>query len=663
MIPPIVDEPEPENRSPACYRNENPNVDEFLLKKIQFHKIQQALVDRCACALGKQLARKLKPANNQNLIQRWLDQVAELESASEKIGLPPLGGVRDVRLAVVQSGVAPGLDADALATIAETLQATGALRRWIDSLPESHAELATIGNRVADLTFLANQISQAVDERGRVRDTASPRLASLRSTIDKTTTQIDIVLNRILKQSRVQRMLQYPNATFHNDRMVLPLKSEHRGRVPGIVHRTSDSGATIFVEPSEAVALNNTIISLREDERQEIGRILSALSRVVHENEDAIRSTLDAMAVFDLVRAKVEYAKSRAAICPEIADDNKLDLVNAKHPVLIELFAEEAAESKSKEPRSVVPIDVRLGEDFDVLVVTGPNTGGKTVALKTIALMAVMTQAGIPIPAGPGARMPVFKRIFFDVGDEQSLEQSLSTFSGHMSNILKMLQRADEHSLVLIDELGAGTDPDEGAAIGRAVLDELVRMKCLAVVTTHLSNLKAVAYTTDRVDNASVLFDVASLKPTYELRLGEPGNSNAITIAQRLGMPKRLVESARNHLDNRYRALSDAIAGTLQSRRDAEEARKSAREAGRQAEEFKQYYQEESAKLAEAQEEYDRWIHWVNGLTPGDEVHVKTFETNAKVIRMHLHRQTAVVSSGAMDFEVKLRDLTIPQNE
>lgn len=295
------------------------------------------------------------------------------------------------------------------------------------------------------------------------------------------------------------------------------------------------------------------------------------------------------------------------------------------------------------------------------MVITGPNTGGKSVALKTAGLIAVMAQAGIPITAAAGSCVPIYRGVFIDVGDEQSLEQSLSTFSSHLTNILAVLKKTREDSLVLIDELGAGTDPDEGAAIGRAVIDELLARRCSAMVTTHLSALKGVAYTNPRVDNAAVEFDVATLRPTYRLLLGEPGNSNAIVIAERLGMSPKLVAAAKSHLAQAHRALHDAIAGTIESRRAAEQARRQAEDARLEAERSRAAFEEEQRRLAETRAAHERWIAWVNELAPGDAVFVKTFNRPGKVVRVQLHNQKAVVATGFVEVEVPFADLDLPR--
>jgi DNA mismatch repair protein MutS2 len=636
-------------------------MDEITLRKLQFDHVTNALAAVCACHLGKKLARAIRPSPNAKQVRLWLQQVAELMAVEETHGLPPFGGMLDVRADVHEAGRASGLDAEGLARVEQTLTATGPLRRWLTTLPAEVPLLASLQHRISDLTPLATAIGEAIDPRGSVRDAASPRLASIRGAIETARRQIRVVVDRILKQPRYMRLLQYPNPTFHDDRIVLPLKAENRGRIPGIIHRTSDSGSTLFVEPAEAVELNNSIVRLRGEEQAEITRILAALSRLVHHQAEEILRALDAAAVLDLVGAKVRYARQRAALCPAINDDRYLELREARHPVLIDLHTAAVRDGRPAEP--VVPIDVRLGDDFDLLIITGPNTGGKTVTLKTIGLLAAMAQAGIPIPVGPGSTLPVYRHILIDVGDEQSLEQSLSTFSSHLSNVLAMLQEAGHESLILIDELGAGTDPDEGAAIGRAIIDELLALRCAAVVTTHVSQLKAVAFALERVDNASVEFDIESLRPTYVLRIGEPGNSNAIAIAERLGMPARMVARAQSHLADRHRALSRAIEGTLHSRRAAEEARKAANEARLEADRLRTVFEERSEKLKQAQAAYEQWMAWLMELRPGDVVYVETFGKCAKVVRMQLHKQTALVSAGSMDFEVRLSALSRPRAE
>jgi len=610
----------------------------------------------CArCELGRHLARRIQPVRSPATVKRWLDQFRQMQEAVGALGPPPFGGVRDIRQLVRQAVPPAKLEPDQLADIRQTLAATHRLRAWFDGLPSSCQELHALGQRVSDLDPIARQIDLAIDARGKVRDEATDRLRRIRATIRAAREQIDVVIERLLRSSHVLRMLQYPAATFHNDRTVLPLKVEYRGRLPGIVHRSSDSGATLFVEPSEAVELNNTIVRLRQDEHEEIGRILWHLTQLIHLNAEEILRTMTALAVLDLIGAKVALAEQYAMTCPRINDEGIIRLRGARHPLLLKMQREDR--DAGREPRQVVPIDVRLGEDFDMLVVTGPNTGGKTIALKTVGLLVLMAQAGLPIPAEEGSTLPVFDEVLIDVGDEQSLQQSLSTFSSHLSQILRMLARAKKSTLILIDELGAGTDPDEGAAIGRAVMDELLRIGAPTIITTHLGALKSVGFSRKRADNGAVEFDPASLRPLYKLRIGEPGNSNAIAIARRLGMPGRLLRAAERHLASRDRALQRAIAGTLASRRRAEQIRDEAERAKLAAERERDAYRRRAAELQAQREHFERWVRRIASLRPGDPVHVRRFDRQGTIVRMHLHKQIAVVSVGAVEMELPLAEL------
>ncbi|MHC4695597.1 MAG: endonuclease MutS2 [Planctomycetota bacterium] len=635
-------------------------MNEATSRKLEFDEVRETLAMYCGTSVGKRLARTITPATKARIVREWLGQVHELIALEEEYSPPPMGGVHDIREFVRASAFPAPLEPEALADIAETLNATAPLRAWFARIGDKAPLLQTLGERILDLSWLGTSIYEAIDPRGEVRDYASPKLAALRNSIKEGRGRIRGVFDRITRQASLTRMLQYASVTFHNDRMVLPLKAEYRGRIPGIIHRSSDSGSTLFVEPAESVELNNLIVRLREDENKEVTRILREFSQLVRDHTQAILSTLRVIGIVDLIGAKFRYAKKRSCVCPEINTDGVLDLHEARHPILIELFDAECHEGDKQ--REVVPIDVRLGDDFDILVITGPNTGGKTVTLKTIGLLAMMTQCGIPIPAGEGSTMPIYSDVYFDVGDEQSLQQSLSTFSSHLSTLLEILRNSEARSLVLIDELGAGTDPDEGAAIGRTIVAELLRLKATAIVTTHLSVLKALAYTIKRVDNAAVEFDPESLKPTFHLRLGEPGNSNALIIAKRLGMPARMVKFAKDCLSDNTRALNRAIAGTLGSRREAERARKVAREAQLEAQRERQRCEQNRVELERSRAAFEQWTQWVNTLEPGDDVFARTLNGPAKIVRMQLHKQRAVVSTGAMDIEVPLRDIQPPQN-
>lgn len=633
-------------------------MDSHTLERLEFTRIREMVAEHACSPLGRKMVMKIKPVNRQDLIQLWHRQVIEMNSLVENTGLPPFGGLHDVR-EMVRRAVPPAkLEPEEFSELADSLSAASSIYAWSRKLPETCPELRSLTASLGDFQPIVDQIRNVIDPRGRILDHATPRLSRIRSAIIDAQTQVRAVFERLLRSPLVTKWLRYSEATFHDDRLVLPLGAEHRGRVPGIIHRTSGSGATLFVEPEEAVQLNNTIISLRQDETEEIGRILWHLTHLVHANAEPVIRSLDILAILDLIATKTRFAKAYCLTCPNTGEGRILRLRTAFHPILMWLRKKQQLAGQQTHP--VVPIDLRLGEDFDLLVVTGPNTGGKTVTIKTIGLLACMSQAGLPIPADEGASLPVYRNIWIDVGDEQSLQQSLSTFSAHMTQLLRMLQRADKDTLVLIDEMGAGTDPDEGAAIGRAVVEELLRIGCHAIVTTHLSVLKSIAFMHPRADNAAVEFDIETLQPTYRLILGEPGNSNALAIAERLGMPKSIVQSACRYLSEQGRVLQKAIDGTLDVRRKAEQARMDAEISHRQTEQARKEFEIQKQELLRRQTEFETWTKAMAELRPGHTVHVRRFDREGTIVRMQLQKQTAVVSLGTLELEVPLSDLRIP---
>jgi len=636
-------------------------MDDHTLEKLDFERIRQWLARYASCALGRRLALRVWPSKKYKQVAHWLQQTEEMGAFVADAGVAPFGGVRDVR-DLVRRAVPPNkLEPAEFGEIADTLNGAANIRAWLEAAEEKFETLKHLRSRVGDLQVIRDRITKIIDSRGEVRDEASERLLRIRNEINNLRDEQRNLFDKLIKQPSITKYLQYPEATFHADRMVLPLRADQRGRVPGIVHRTSDSGQTLFVEPSQAVELNNRRLALVQQERDEIGRILWELTHLIHLNRNPLIETLDALAVLDLLNAKVKFADRFNMRLAKLNEDGRVNISHARNPVLVEMYEDAQSpdyiEPMKGQPRAVVPIDARLGEDFDIMLITGPNTGGKTAALKTVGLLSLMTQAGLPIPAATGSTLPVFNGIWIDVGDEQSLQQSLSTFSAHMERILDIIRRARKNMLVLIDELGAGTDPDEGAAIGKAIIDELLKSGCVAMITTHLGALKAIGFEAERVDNASVEFDIETLSPTYHLRIGEPGNSNAIAIASRLGMPKKLVSAAKKNLTRRGRALNKAIAGTLDARRAAEQARRDAEQARQQAARETlaalDKAREIEAKLAEA----DRWLERVVRLQPGDPVRVKKFDDPGKIVRVRIDKQKAAVSIGALEVEVPFSEL------
>lgn len=620
--------------------------------------MRELLAECAQSALGRDLALRVQPSRRPSQVELWLDQLRQFTRWIDLHGLPPFAGIRDVRPQIKRAVPPARLEPEEFADLAATLTGIERVRQYLLGAGEGFGHLAKLAERMGDFQVIAEQIHRVIDDRGKVRDEASERLGRLRREIEEAQQQIRVVFQRLLKQPSIVRLLQYPNATFHADRMVLPLKAEQRGRLPGIIHRSSDSGQTFFVEPAEAVELNNLRINLLQSEQEEIGRILWDLTHLVHLNQAECLRTMEVVAVIDLLAAKARFGQRFNMSIPQLAAENKLKLVRARNPILLAAF--EADPDKDLKKRRVVPIDVRLGDDFDVMIVTGPNTGGKTAALKTVGLLALMAQCGLPIPADAGSILPVFEDVWIDVGDEQSLQQSLSTFSAHLAQILKIVHQARKSTLVLLDELGAGTDPDEGAAIGRAIVDHLLSVRCLAMVTTHLGALKALGYEQDRVDNACVLFDIETLRPTYDLRIGEPGASNAIAIASRLGMPRKLVLSARRHLGGGYRALNRAIAGTLQARRVAERARSDADKARQDAARLTLAALDKEKALEAERQAYTAWVQRVIALQPDDPIRVRNFDRPGRIVRVRLEKQQASVDLGGMQVDVPLTDLIFP---
>ncbi len=637
-------------------------MDDHSLEKLEFDRIRDLLARHAQCNLGKSLALRIRPSKRESQVRAWLDQFVQFERYVGANGLPPFGGIRDVREMVKRAVPPAKLEPEEFAELASTLSGLDALRRYFGALGNEHEMISRVASRISDLRVIADRIHRVIDARGKVRDDASERLSRIRGEIERVRQDIRDAFDRLLRQPALVKFLQYPNATFHAVRMVLPLKVEQKCRISGIIHPSSDTGQTLFVEPAEVVELNNRRITLTAEETEEINRILWELTHLVHLNQKEILNTLEAAAVIDLLAAKHGLAKRFDMRVPEINDRGRLTLRQARNPILMAMF-----ESPGMAPgsggldgaRRVVPIDVRLGDDFDVMIITGPNTGGKTAALKTVGLLTLMVQSGLPIPTAEGSTLPVLQGLWIDVGDEQSLQQSLSTFSAHLARILDILKRARASTLVLLDELGAGTDPDEGAAIGRAVIEHLLDSKCLAMVTTHLGALKGLGYEAARADNASVMFDVESLRPLYELRIGEPGNSNAIAIAARLGMPKKIVQRAERNLAHRQRALQRAIAGTLASRRQAERARRDADHARQEAARLTLAALDRAKALESEQAAFKKWVDRVMRLQPGDAVRVKGYDEPGKVARIRHDRQRVAVSIGAFEVEVPFVELAL----
>jgi len=562
------------------------------LRALELDKVIARLEGLCTSSLGRELARRLTPSPDfQEVVRRQKETAEARKLLSLRPGLS-LASAADVRELVRQAAKGHVLRPQELRQVAETLSLARSVRGLVGGLRELLPTLAATALRIADFAPLVRELQRCIDQRGEVVDEASPVLQELRREVKRAHDRLLHHLERIVASPLGRQVLQEPIITMRGGRYVLPVRAEMRHHLPGIVHDTSSSGATVFVEPLEVVEEANRWRELQLEEAREVERVLRRLSALVGEQAGAIVRAVRALARLDLALAKARLAEELRCPLPALGGEpdwlrpqpSLLRLVEARHPLL---------------RGEVVPISLHLGEEagFRVLLVTGPNTGGKTVALKTVGLLCLMAQAGLPVPAAEGSVLPVFDGIYADIGDEQSIEQSLSTFSAHMGNIVDILCRLTPRSLVLLDELGAGTDPAEGSALARALLLHLLERGCLVVATTHHSELKALAHATPGMMNASVEFDPQTLAPTYRLRIGLPGQSNALAIARRLGLPEPILEEAVRSLSPSHREVEALLGHLEEERRRAEALRRAQEEAHRQAEALRRELEAELESL------------------------------------------------------------------
>lgn len=556
------------------------------LKKLEFDKIQKQLLDYTFFEGGRKKILAMKPSSNYELVIRLLD---ETEEAMEilRYGRPEfLSGLKvlDDQLKRVKAGGL--LNAAELWDIYCLLSASRKAVKCMKSYNCSRLSRLAAGIEIN--SDLEKKLHKAVSHEGTLRDDASPALKNIRNQINSIRLRIREYLQEFIRSSNNQKMLQDLLVTERDGRYVVPVKQEYRNEVKGVVHDESASGATVFVEPLAVVEQNNRIRRLQIEERREIERILRDLSQAVASFALELIYNLDILGELDCIFARAQMAYKTDSYRPCINTSGVIDISRGKHPLLGE---------------KAVPLDIKLGEDFDILVITGPNTGGKTVALKTIGLLCLMAMSGLFIPARENSRISIFKSVLVDIGDEQSIEQSLSTFSSHMSNIITILKQVDERSLVLLDELGAGTDPVEGAVLARVILEELRDKKAKVVVTTHQSELKTFAYQNGRVENACVEFDPITLKPTYKLTIGMPGQSNAFEIASRLGLKRSLVQKAKEMLPEREMEIGNMIRQLQESRRNLDVSSREIEILKEQLLKEREFIEKEKQKLYLAKEE------------------------------------------------------------
>lgn len=543
-------------------------MDKKTLKRLEYYKILEQLASHAGSPLGRERALALEPVCDPGLILRWQ---AETSEGRELMRLDPtaeIGGWKDIRGPMLRAGRGAVLEPEELVAVADTLTASRLIKSFLQEKQERYPLLSELALGLVSLQDLEKKIKKSILPGGEVADSASPELGQIRRKILVTQAQIKEHLEHIIRNPNYQKYLQDPIVTVREGRYVVLVKIEHRAQVPGIVHDQSASGATLFVEPMAAVEKNNELRRLQVAEKQEIIRILTELSALVSLNAGDINVSLEALGELDFIMARARYSYNLKAWAPDMAGEAFLEIKKGRHPLL---------------KGEVMPVDLRLGTDFDTLVITGPNTGGKTVTLKTAGLLVLMAQSGMHVPAEDGTRFGIFRQVFADIGDEQSIEQSLSTFSSHMTNIVEIVQMASQDSLVLLDELGAGTDPAEGAALAQSILEKIHGAGARTIATTHYSELKNYAYARDRVENASVEFDIATLRPTYRLLIGKPGRSNAFEIATRLGLPPEMVARARDFLTDEQIQVGELMSSLEKTQQEAEAGLAEARRLNQEA--------------------------------------------------------------------------------
>ena len=556
------------------------------LIKLEFNKIQEQVAGASYFEGGRNIALSRKPSNHEQEIKGWLDETGEAMEALRFGETGFLSGLQLLDPHLAKARADGLLYPPELYDIRRSLHAARMAIQYAGK--EKYPRLSNLLEGLQQNPDLEKELRKAISEEGELRDDASSTLKNIRKQINSSRTRIREYLQDFIRSGNNQKLLQDAIVTERDGRYVVPVRQEHRYEVRGIIHDESSSGATVFIEPLAVVEHNNRIRSLQMEEKREIERILRDLTRAVAGFSDELVSNMRILCELDYIFARARMAYKMNAFRPMINSQGIIDINRGRHPLLGE---------------KAVPVNIELGKAFDILVITGPNTGGKTVALKTLGLLTLMAMSGMFIPARENSLVAIFQTIYVDIGDEQSIEQSLSTFSSHMKNIVNILEQADEHSLVLLDELGAGTDPVEGAALAQVIMEELKNKKARAVITTHQSELKKYAYQNERVENASVEFDPVNLRPTYELTIGMPGQSNAFQIAARLGLKDTLVEKARELVPHREMELGNMIRQLKESRQRYEDSLRENESLQAELLEQKQTLEMEKLRYQEEQEE------------------------------------------------------------
>ena len=554
------------------------------LKTLEYNKIIDKLTEFAGSALAKEMCRNLQPSTDLYEIQALQKETSDALSRIYQKGAVSFRGVRDIRGSIKRLEIGAIIGINELLSICSLLEVCSKVKAYSrnDRDPDFEDSLEAMFQALQPLTPVSSEIRRCIASEEELNDDASPALFKIRRSMrqinDKVHTQLQTMVN-----GSARTYLQDAVVTMRNGRYCIPVKAEHRGQIPGMIHDQSSTGSTLFVEPMAVIKLNNDLRELELKEEKEIEMILATLSARCGEETEALRDDLDLLTKLDFIFARAQLSRSMNGTQPDFNEEGRILIKKGRHPLL--------------DKKKVVPIDIQLGKDFELLIITGPNTGGKTVSLKTVGLFTLMGQAGLHIPAFDHSELSVFHAVFADIGDEQSIEQSLSTFSAHMTNTVSILKEADDRSLVLFDELGAGTDPTEGAALAIAILSNLHRRGSRVMATTHYSELKVFALSTPGVENGCCEFDVETLRPTYRLLIGVPGKSNAFAISQKLGLSQDIIEEAKTHLTKQDEDFEDLLADLEQKRVTIEQERDQINSYKEEIRELKQRLESKQEKL------------------------------------------------------------------
>ena len=522
---------------------------------LEFDSIRLKLKSLANSDWAREIASQIQPSDDLDEVQSRLDETAEAVRINSA-GTIPLNGIFDLRPMLKKLQLGSNLDVEDLTEVLSTMLAMKSVKRFFKSLEMDLPILKNLSSGIEILGNLERDLDNTIDEHGAIRDSASPELNRIRRELRNSQSKIKDRISDILHDSNLQKFFQDSIVTVRDDRYVIPIKQEYRNQFPGIVHDQSSTGATVFIEPMRVVELNNEIKNLSIEELREIDRILRKLSDSIRKNSETLLENCERLAQIDFANSKAKLARKFRANQPLLNDSGKTNLIQARHPLIPE--------------DRVVPIDLELGNRFRTLLITGPNTGGKTVSMKTLGILALMNQSGLFIPAAIGSEISIYREIFADIGDEQSIEQSLSTFSSHMTSIVKILDQAEDRDLILLDEIGAGTDPEEGSSLAMAILEKFLQIGASVLASTHYSELKTFAYSREGIENACVEFDEKTLKPTYRILIGIPGASNAFAISKRLGLSESIILRAKQFITEDHAQFENIVSALERERMEFE---------------------------------------------------------------------------------------------